>query len=233
MGYHTHFYACDRHKQTEWAKDILAKYKEQLQHEYENIPDDQFFMDNYQELKEMTDSNHYEKFHEDAEKCHWPKDVIEDTEAWFQKYRDPSFTWEVNKQNWFDRLDKIKNTGLLDLKFDGDSGIDYVALLVDNSEAFKYLRYYDYDLGLNYEIREGKIYNGDILKRYYRVKGRYCESMWFNWEGVIEMIEDYPDTDSFDETTHEYTRMRTLTDEEKAEIENLAEEYSDWYCWIV
>ena len=38
MGYHTHFYAYDKNKQNEWAKEILTRYKERLLKKLDKIP---------------------------------------------------------------------------------------------------------------------------------------------------------------------------------------------------
>lgn len=57
--------------------------------------------------------------------------------------------------------------------------------------------------------------------------------MWFNYEGIIEMIEDYVDPKSYNQETLEYTRNRVLSDKEKLEIENFFRDYSDSYCWII
>ena len=89
----------------------------------------------------------------------------------------------------------------------------------------------DDDSPSNFEIRDGKIYSGNIFKCYYRVKGRYCQSMWFNSDNIIEMIEDYVDVTKTTKTG-KHPKLK-LTKEEKLEIENLFRDYPDSYCWIV
>ena len=231
MGYHTHFYACDPTKQVDWAKQILSKYQKQLKHELDNFPNDDFFKNIYKMNMEETSKENYELFHENAKKYNWGKWYIDEQEEFYHKCWDPNYTWETIKQEWVDRLEKLKSTGLFDLKFDGDYAMDYVALLVENWKEFDYLN--AYDLNLNFECKDGKIYSGDILKCYYRVKGRYCESMWFNWENIIEMIEDYVDTTSYDPETHEYKKNRVLSTREKRKIENFFRDYPDSYCLVI
>ena len=230
MGYHTHFYAYDKDKQVDWAKEILGKYRGQLQKELDSIPDDSFFMRMYEHTMKMVSNDEYEIFRENAETYNWPKDIIEKNEAFFAKYRRDDYTWESEKNEWFDNLNNLKNTGLLDLKFDGDLALDYVAFLIDNWNPFKE-RLNAYDLHLDYQLRDRKIYSGHILQRHYRVKGRYCQSIWFNPDGIIEMIDDYVDVNKKNED--DSNPMVKLSDAEKKEINDLFHDYPDSYCWVI
>ena len=226
MGYHTNFYACDPEQQQNWAKKILTAYKKQLKKRLNKIPSDKFFKEIYKNSMEMASDERYQEFHDNAKKYNWNKYYVADEEKWFQEHRDPNFTWEDEKKKYIKRLDILEATGLLEF----DDKNDYADFLIRNYHLFK--NEFD-DEPMDYEVHDGKIFSGEIYKNYYRVKGRYCESLWFNWEGVIEMVEDYVDVTSFDKTTHEYTKMRQLTDEEKSEIENFFNDYEDAYCWVV
>ena len=175
MGYHTHFYAYDKSKQIEWAKEILAKYKQNLQKKLKNLPSDEQFKNLYNNCVIEANEEHQKKFYEDAKKYNWGKWYIEEEEKFFAIYNDPNRTWEDEKKEWIERLERTKSLGLLDFEAEGEK--NYPGFLIGNWNEFKYLD--DYELDLNYECREGKIYSGNILKRYYRVKGRYCQSMWF------------------------------------------------------
>lgn len=227
MSYHTHFYACDPDRQVAWAKDILGEYKERLQKKLDNIPSDNFFKKIYEGTKEMVTDEEYAEFHEKVEKYNWPKDIVEKNEAFYAKYRRDDYTWESEKNEWIDNLNNMKNTGLLDLKFDGDFALDYVAFLIDNWARFKELNTYV----LDYQAREGKIYSGHILPHRYSVNGRYCQSMWFNPDGIIAMIEDRVDVNNRNEDGH-YPMVK-LSDAEKKEINDLFHDYPDSYCWVI
>ena len=234
MGYHTHFYACDPNKQVDWAKRILKKFQQRLQNKVDNFPNDEFFKRIYDYTMKMVTDEKYQEFHENAKKYAWPQWCIDDNEKFFVEHRDPNYTWETEKKEWGETLEKLKYTGLLDLKFDGDFALDYVAFLVEYWDLFmKHLDddEEDPDSPCNFEIRDGKIYSGNIFKRFYRVKGRYCESMWFNSNGIIEMIEDYVDVTKTTKTG-KHPKLK-LTKEEKREIEQFFNDYEDCYCWII
>ena len=178
-----------------------------------------------------TTQEKYEKFHEGIKEYNWPKWYIEEQEEYFAKYRDKDLTWEeCEKKEFLENSEKLKETGLLDLTFNGDFGIDYVAFLIAYWEMFD--RYLEIDSD-EFVLHDNKIYSGNVFKKYYRVKGRYCQSMWFNYEGIIEMIEDYVDPKSYNPETLEYTRNRVLSDKEKLEIENFFRDYSDSYCLVI
>lgn len=227
MGYHTHFYAYDPNKQVDWAKDILFKYKQRLQKKLDNIPSEIFFKKLYQQTLEMVSDERIKEQREAAKKYKWPQHVIDSNEAFYAKYRDPNYTWESEKQEWVNKLEHIKELGLL--VFDEEPGVNFPAdFLIGNYKDLKFLEEYD---DPEFQIHEGKIYSGEVFKRYYRVKGRYCQSMWFNSNGVIEMVEDYVDVTKKTKTGR--NPKLKLTKEEKRDIEKFFRDYPDSYCWII
>lgn len=231
MGYHTHFYASIPEKQVDWAKKILRKCKKDLKERLNNTPNDDYFKSIYQMNLNETTQEKYEKFHEGIKEYNWPKWYIDEQEEYFAKYRDKDLTWEeCEKKEFLENSEKLKETGLLDLTFNGDFGMDYVAFLIAYWEMFD--RYLEIDSD-EFVLHDNKIYSGNVFKKYYCVKGRYCQSMWFNYEGIIKMIEDYVDPKSYNPETHEYTKNLVLSDKEKLEIENFFRDYSDSYCWII
>ena len=218
MGYHTHFYAYDAKKQNEWANQILEVYRKQLCKELSSIPNDDFFKKQYQIGLDMTTDEKYQEFKETSTKYRWPQDIIDGNEEFFAKYRDPNYTWKDEKNEWVQHLKDVENTGLLTI-LDFKSKFLLSDFLIKKHDVLKRL-----DIGAGealpkYQIREGKIYSGEVFKRFYRVKGRYCQSMWFNSNGVIEMINDYDYPD--------------LMESDIKEIENFTHDYPDWYCWII
>lgn len=230
MGYHTHFYACIPEKQVDWAKEILAGYQKVLQKKLDNIPSDEHFKKMYKSTLEMVSDERIKEQREAAKKYEWPQHIIDSNEAFYVKYRDPNYTWESEKREWIGKLTDLKNTGLLDIKFDGDLSLDYVAFLIENWNKFFSLREYGAEESY-YQVHDGKLYSGLVFKCYYRVKGRYCQSMWFNSNGIIEMVEDYVDVTR--KTKSGRNPKLKLTKEEKHEIEKFFKDYPDCYCWII
>ena len=239
MSYYTHFYTFDKNKQVEWATEILKSYQKRLKNVLENIPDDDSFkrMHEYN-LDELTDEK-YQEFKENSVKYHWKQDFIDELEDWYRKYRRPDYTWEDDKREWIGKLIDLKNTGLLTV-FEDVSPAELPDYLIDLYHVFKnsLLDYGDpYSDEIregkpySYEIREGKIFSGEVFKRYYRVKGRYCESMWFNDDGIIDMIEDYVDVTKKTKTGRN-SKLK-LTKEEKQEIHEWFDGHDECYCWVV
>lgn len=223
MGYHTHFYACDPNKQVEWAKQILKKFQCSLQYKLDNFPKDEFFKRIHEWTLEMVKDEKYQEFRENSKKYDWTQWYIDENEKFFVEHRDPDYTWETEKKEWSEKLEKLKDTGLLDLNFDNDYALDYVAYLIKNCDLFmKDLNDYkeNNDSPNNFKIHDGKIYLGDIFKCFYSVKRRYCQSIWFNPDGIIEMIEDCVD-------------VTKLSKEEKHNIKQFFKDYPDSYCLII
>lgn len=227
MSYYTHFYTYDKCKQVDWAKQIIKERQALLTKELKNIPNDEFFKKQHEWNLEVVNDEAYAKFKEGCTKYNWKQDFIDEQEAWYQKYRRPDYTWEDDKREWVERLEMFKDTGLLTVLEDiPESELpDYV---IDTEEILSSALINDIN-AFEHEIRDGKIYSGEEFKRYYRVKGRYCESMWFNDDGIIDMIEDYSDVRNEDGTWSN----RVLTEEEKNEIHEWFEGHDDCYCWII